>query len=229
MSTAENIGERIRRIRQARGVSLRKVAQQLGVSPSLISQVETGKSRPSVATLYSLAGLLEVSADELLGIEGTTGVPSFSAAPPLTPEVQRASENPMIEMEDGVRWERLASRPDGRTDSLLVTYEAGASSSPTGKLTRHSGFEQAFILEGELVLRLEFDEYVLGPGDSLQFESARPHLYLNRSAAPARGVWFVMDRNGAGLEAEPGADGGRWRPHPPANPLNVLRRFDHLD
>ncbi|KAA9156401.1 helix-turn-helix domain-containing protein [Microbacterium lushaniae] len=229
MSTAENIGERIRRIRQARGVSLRKVAQQLGVSPSLISQVETGKSRPSVATLYSLAGLLEVSADELLGIDGAAGAPSFAAAPPLTPEVQRASENPMIEMEDGVRWERLASRPDGRTDSLLVTYEAGASSSPTGKLTRHSGFEQAFILEGELILRLEFDEYTLGPGDSLQFESARPHLYLNRSSAPARGVWFVMDRNGAGLEAEPGADGARWRPHPPANPLNVLRRFDHLD
>lgn len=232
MSTAENIGERIRRIRQSRGVSLRKVASELGVSPSLISQVETGKSRPSVATLYSLAGFFGVSADELLGIAGqdrAAAEPAFPAYRAATPEVQRGADNPSIEMEDGVRWERLASSPDGRADALLVTYEAGASSSAAGKLTRHSGFEHAYILEGELTLQLEFDEYVLGPGDSLQFESARPHLYTNRGSSPARGVWFVMGRRSASMDAEPGAEAVRRGRPMTANALDVLRRFDHMD
>lgn len=231
MSSAENIGERIRHIRQSRGVSLRKVAQELGVSPSLISQVETGKSRPSVATLYSLAGLFGVSADELLGIAGQERPRGATAPlpPAPTPEVQRASDNPVIEMEDGVRWERLAASPDQRADALLVTYEPGASSSAAGRLTRHSGFEHALILEGELTLQLEFDEYVLGPGDSLQFESARPHLYTNRSSAPARGVWFVMGRRSATLDAEPGPEPIAWPAPSRAAALDVLRRFDHLD
>ncbi len=228
MSTADSIGDRVRRIRQARGMSLRKVAQELGVSPSLLSQVETGKSRPSVGILYSLAGFFGVSADELLGLAGTTRVETPPPAwfPP-TPEVQRGVDNAVIEMEDGVRWERLAVSPDGRADALLVTYAPGASSGEDGKLTRHSGFEHALILEGELTLLLEFDTYVLGPGDSLQFESMRPHAYVNRGTVDARGVWFVMGRRSAALDAVV----------PPAvtyaaaasRGLDVLGRFDHID
>lgn len=231
MSTAENIGARIRHIRQSQGISLRKVASELGVSPSLISQVETGKSRPSVAILYSLAGFLGASADQLLGLadqEPPPADPTPPASAAVAPEVQRSSENPAIEMEDGVRWERLASSPDGRADALLVTYRPGASSSAGGKLTRHSGFEHAYILEGELTLQLDFDEYVLGPGDSLQFESARPHAYTNRGSVDARGVWFVMGRRTAQLDPQPVAEIVR-RQGPLSGAFDVLRRFDHLD
>ena len=65
---------------------------------------------------------------------------------------------------------------------------------------RHSGIEYAYILEGELTLQLDFDTYVLGPGDSLQFDSVRPHLYSNKGTTVAQGVWFVVGRrqqNGA--------------------------------
>ena len=46
----------------------------------------------------------------------------------------------------------------------------------------------------ELTLQLDFDTHVLGPGDSLQFDSVRPHLYSNRGSTPARGLWFVVGR-----------------------------------
>ena len=49
---------------------------------------------------------------------------------------------------------------------------------------RHAGVEYAYILEGELTLQLDFDTYVLGPGDSLHFDSVRPHLYSNRGRRP---------------------------------------------
>jgi DNA-binding XRE family transcriptional regulator/quercetin dioxygenase-like cupin family protein len=61
----DNLGARLRDVRLQSGMSLREVARRLGVSPSFISQMENGKSQPSVATLYSMAELLGVSIDEL--------------------------------------------------------------------------------------------------------------------------------------------------------------------
>ncbi len=142
--------------------------------------------------------------------------------------MQRAAENPVLEMENGVRWEGLAVG-DGAADALLVTYEPGASSSVEGRLMRHSGVEYACILEGELTLQLEFDTYVLGPGDSLHFDSVRPHLYSNRGASPARGIWFIVGRREQN-RAMPGAPGAPE--FDAAAPLNsavdVLRAMDGL-
>jgi transcriptional regulator with XRE-family HTH domain len=67
------LGIRLKRVRERSGMSLREVARQLGVSPSFVSQLENGKSQPSVATLYSLAQLLEVSIDELFAEEDRDG------------------------------------------------------------------------------------------------------------------------------------------------------------
>ena len=110
--------------------------------------------------------------------------------------MQRAADNPVLEMENGVRWERLAIGDGGPADALLVTYAPGASSSVEGRLMRHAGVEYAYILEGELTLQLDFDTYVLGPGDSLHFDSVRPHLYSNR-AIVARTRHLVRRRAGA--------------------------------
>jgi transcriptional regulator with XRE-family HTH domain len=195
-----DVGARLREARLERGFSLRSVAQALGVSASLISQVETGKTQPSVSTLYAMVSHLGVSMDELLGVAPSTprkpGAPApiFGHSGPVLPAIQRAGENPVLEMENGVRWERLAVGEGGPADALLVTYEPGATSSIEAKLMRHSGIEYAYLIEGELTLQLEFDTHVLGPGDSLQFDSVRPHLYSNHSDAVARGIWFVFGR-----------------------------------
>jgi transcriptional regulator with XRE-family HTH domain len=204
MTTAE-IGQRLRDARLERGLSLRALAQSLGVSASLLSQVETGKTQPSVSTLYAIVSALGVSLDDLLGVTADSGR-APSPAPAGAP-VQRASENPVLEMENGVRWERLAIGQDGAADALLVTYAPGASSSVEGRLMRHSGVEYAYVLEGRLTLQLDFDEYELAPGDSLHFDSVRPHLYSNRGDTVARGVWFVVGRRQQNLElpAAPGA------------------------
>src|ERR1700761_9237839 len=59
------VGERLREHRTDAGMSLRELARQVGVSPSLISQTEHGKATPSVATLYAIVSILDVSLDEL--------------------------------------------------------------------------------------------------------------------------------------------------------------------
>lgn len=234
---AEDIGTRLRVARMQKGMSLRSLAGSLGVSASLISQVETGKTQPSVSTLYAIVTHLGISIDELLGVSVPTA-PSAPAADSPAPiaassipgraSVQRAEDNAVLEMENGVRWERLAAG-EGPADALLVTYEPGATSSVEGKLMRHAGVEYAYLLEGELTVQIDFDTFTIRPGDSLHFDSVRPHLYLNRSDRIARGIWFVVGRREQN-QSMPAASGvGQAPPTSIGSAVDVLRAMDDLD
>lgn len=232
---SEDVGARLRVARVQRGMSLRSVASALGVSASLISQVETGKTQPSVSTLYAIVTYLGISIDDLLGVTtpAASSAGAAAPAPPVAPTVsgrapvQRSSENAVLEMENGVRWERLAAG-EGPADAILVTYEPGATSSVEGKLMRHAGIEYAYLLEGELTVQLDFDTYTLRAGDSLHFDSVRPHLYLNHSDQIARGIWFVVGRR-AQNEAMPDAAEGNVAPTSIGSAVDVLRAMDDLD
>ncbi len=224
-STGNDIGARLRLERQARGISLRKVAKDLGVSASLISQVETGKTQPSVSTLYSLASLMSISVDELLGLPTDQLAFQIRDVPNL--DLQRGADNPVIEMENGVRWERLAMESGGSVDSLLVTYQPGGSSSLEGKLMRHAGSEYVYMLDGEITLHLEFDSYVLGRGDSVHFDSSRPHMFSNHGSIAAIGTWFVVGRRDD-VALTRGKDGFSRAPSA-RSALEVLARLDPLE
>lgn len=187
----EQLGERLREEREGRNLSLRAVASAVGISPSMLSQVETGKIHPSVNTLYAMVSYLEVSLDDLLGLAQNGNAAASSALKAQRLGVQRAGENPTIEMENGVTWERLANAGHRGVDPLIMTYAPGASSSAEGKLMRHSGSEYGYLLEGQLTLMLDFDTFTLRVGDSICFDSHRPHLYRNDTQEVARGIWFV--------------------------------------
>lgn len=197
-----DVGSELRRVREARKLSLRAVASAVGVSASLLSQVETGKTQPSVSTLYALVNHLGISLDGLMGTPKTGAAPltlggsSTGSAPDpdrrTDSVVQRREDNPVIEMENGVTWERMAVGQSGIADPLIVTYAPAASSSMEGKMMRHAALEYGVLLEGRLTLRIDFDTYELEPGDSFCFDANRPHLYVNQSDQAARGIWFVI-------------------------------------
>lgn len=91
------LGSRLRQARQKSGLSLRALARQLGVSASFVSQLENGKSQPSVATLYSLAQLLDVSIDELFAPGASPAdqkTPVEIAAADVAPKPGRAARPP---------------------------------------------------------------------------------------------------------------------------------------
>jgi transcriptional regulator with XRE-family HTH domain len=203
----EDVGPRLRAHREQRELSLRELARRLGVSPSAISQIETGKSRPSVSTLYAIVSELGMSLDELFGApRPAQPAATLPAAPPAAARrephaqpstgrhVQRADSRATIELESGVRWERLTPGHDHDTDFLFVTYDVGGSSSEGNRSIRHSGHEYGLILSGSLEVTVGFDHYVLGPGDSISFDSTVPHRLTNLGDEPVRGVWFVVGR-----------------------------------
>lgn len=185
------LGARIREARLARGWSLRSTAARAEVSPSLLSQVETGKVQPSVSTLYAIVSCLGLSVDDVLGYQPIAA----RRRGPLDP-VQRGADAPELVMENGVTWRRLAVL-DGadRVDALRVTYQPGASSSIDDAHMRHAGVEHGYLISGELTLKIDFETFVIRAGDSLCFDSQRPHLYVNHGSTVAEGVWFVTGRS----------------------------------
>lgn len=213
-STIPPVGERIREERLRQGMTLRGLARAVGVSPSLISQIETGRSRPSVSTLYAITKALGISIEDVFDarepiappVQQGTGALSMAqalaasaaavldqdAVPHLGPLV-RPPEREILELDSGVTWERLGRVPGVHVDFLLVTYAPGGTSSSTGQLMRHAGCEYGFLLEGELVLTLGFDDYKVSAGDAVSFPSSTPHRYRNDGERPAVGVWFVYD------------------------------------
>ncbi|MFE9025489.1 helix-turn-helix domain-containing protein [Streptomyces iakyrus] len=200
------LGARIRQARLERGTSLRALAREVGVSPSLVSQIETGKSQPSVSTLYAITTALGISVESLFDVREHAAASSPGPSPGTVPHALAALAadpgrriGPLVgadgretlELDSGVVWERLGRVPGAETDFLLVTYRPGGSSSGSGALMRHPGTEYGHLTSGELVLTLGFEEYTLRPGDSVCFESTTPHRYRNDGEVPAVGVWFV--------------------------------------
>ena len=198
------MGDRLRRARTARGISLRSMARRVGVSPSLISQVETGRAKPSVNTLYALANELGISLDELLFMDAPPVPPmpaedsaeTFEERLPHEP-VQRAGARATIRLGSGVVWERLTTESLRNVDFLYVTYEVGGASSPSDAFQRHTGLEWGYVLSGTLRVNIGFEEYVLGPGDAITFDSAAPHRLSNDGSEPVHAVWFVLGRRSA--------------------------------
>lgn len=225
LAIEDDIGRRLRARREERNVSLRELARRLRISPSAISQFETGKSRPSVSTLYAIVSELGISLDELFG--GISGEPAERASPerkagpppePSSPartvpaadarHVQRSGSRQAIDLETGVRWERLTPQADTDTDFLYVVYDVGGSSCQGDRFIRHAGREYGLVLSGTLEVTVGFDRYELGPGDSICFDSTVPHCLRTLGSKPVHGVWFVVgrqsDRRAEGLDREPG-------------------------
>jgi transcriptional regulator with XRE-family HTH domain len=195
----EDIGTRLREERDRVGISQRELARRVGLSASMISQIESGQSKPSVSTLYGIVTELGVSLDDIFGANGTASPGDDAAAGDgsihLGPMVA-VEDRHVIDLDSGVRWERLTSHQHEDVDFLHVVYDVGGSSASDEKLMRHPGREYGVVLEGRLGVQLGFDEFSLGPGDSIAFDSTQPHRLWNLGDVPVKGIWFVVGREG---------------------------------
>lgn len=193
----DGVGQRLRAERERQGVTLRSLARRLEISPSALSQIETGRSRPSVGTLYAIVSELDMSLDELFG-SARSATPRDTGARSV---VQRRETRKVLDLESGVRWERLTPTAEPDADFLHVVYEVGGASSRPGTHMRHMGREYGLVLSGRLRVTIGFDDeqHELGPGDSIAFESSRPHRLENVGDEPVEAIWFVVGRSQSDL------------------------------
>ena len=213
-SLRNDLGQRLREARQEKKIGLRELARRLGVSASLISQIETGKTEPSINTLFAIVSELELSVNEIVfDSKQDAGLPSGTAAPqaqsgevvsrrtgesgpadaPDSP-VQRSTNRTSISLESGVSWQRLTAKSDHNVDFLHLSYPPGSESTPSHSLMRHNGMEYGYILSGRLQVSIGFDTYELGPGDTIAFNCTQPHRFATIGDETVEAVWFVVGR-----------------------------------
>jgi len=208
----DNLGSRLKDVRLKAGLTLRELARQADVSPSFVSQIENGKSQPSVSTLYAFAQLLNVSIDELFDQRGVD-----PSQPPLVEgwgpdgdknptnawhpseyanrvSVVHPSHRSHLVMADGVEWERLAATPEHAVNFMKITYAPGATSTAGGDLVGHEGFEYGYVLRGRLEVTVGSEIFTLNEGESLGFDSSIPHVLRNVGEGEFEGIWFVHGR-----------------------------------
>ena len=108
----------------------------------------------------------------------------------------------MITLNSGVTWERLMFWADEDVEFIEATYPPGGASAPADALVRHSGHEFGYVLSGTLRIVVGFDEFVLGPGDSITFPSSTPHRLSNEGDEAVRAIWVVRGRRGSQSDTE---------------------------
>jgi DNA-binding XRE family transcriptional regulator/mannose-6-phosphate isomerase-like protein (cupin superfamily) len=218
------VGPQLRERRLAAGLSLRQFAKILGVSASFISQLENGKSQPSVATLYQICSALEVTVDELFAaLDSSAAQPSSPdatakvALAPVSPSDPRSfgsaaladnrstvdlstpvigpARRQKLVLDSGVTWEQLSAIRETAIDFMFVRYDVGGSSTADEQLIRHSGVEYGYVISGELAVTLGFDTYRVRAGEAISFDSTTPHRLDNVGEVPVAGIWFVHGRN----------------------------------
>lgn len=176
------VGNRIRQLRKARGLSLKEVALKAGISGSFISQLERGISSPSVRVLARLADALDVGIAEMFPIEGE------DKEVPLN--VARVADRKRFSFaETGMSKELLTPfNKSPRLDIYIITFEPGGNTGETPFV--HQGEEAGYVLEGGIELVVDGQKSILGEGDSFRFSSTHRHQYRNAGSRTARAVWI---------------------------------------
>ncbi len=171
-----DVGHHLRELRTDRDLSLRALAERSGLNVNTLSLIENDKTSPCVGTLQQIAAALEVPIVAFFEI----GSPKNSVA------YIKASHRPRAAFAHGILEDLGAGLTNQGVEPFVVTLEPHANSGLHPIV--HPGVEFVFCLQGEIGYQVEDHTYVLGPGDSLLFESHLPHLWHNPTTQQSQAI-----------------------------------------
>ena len=177
MATVPRVGEIIRQLRQQRGLSLRDLAAQSGLSQSFLGAVERGRSDIAVGRLAQVAAVLGHDVASLLGY-------SLRQA---TPVLVQPEEHVKVDRGEGT--ELRAFRIPSTTLEFMV-----ASFAPRAQFAdavTHAGLDVMYVAEGDLVLVVDGVDYLLREGECAVWPSSQAHTVRNDADEPARAIGFT--------------------------------------
>lgn len=175
-----SIGSRVRDARAQKGMTLQQLSDATGISQSMLSLVERGKTSASIGTLITVSDALGLRISDLLVADEP--VPSGL--------VIRSSEQPIYETDQGVTWRVV--RQDRQRGVEIAINEYGPGTGSTRSPHHHKGYEYGLVLEGELTVELDRTTHLLRRGDTIAYSSSTAHKIWNYGRSPARGLWIIV-------------------------------------
>jgi transcriptional regulator with XRE-family HTH domain len=180
MVPKELIGKRIRKIRKEKGYTVDELANKMGVSQSLISQIERGQVSPSLETLWKLSHAADVPVFYFLKNITSSNI-----------HIRRKDEQKVIRMlHPNVTYRMLS--PD--IDRPIEVFELIVQPGKVGDFPKrsHQGEEFGYVTKGILEIELEDRTCRLETGDSIYFDSKIEHRFYNPGDEDAIGIWMMF-------------------------------------
>jgi transcriptional regulator with XRE-family HTH domain len=179
LADTANLGERIRGVRLSKGLSLKELAAQAGLSRAFVTQIERNQTSPSVASISRIAKVLGVTLSEL-----------FAAAHNAEGLVRQEERIRITYAGNKYFDEVLSPSVSGRLLVLFCTIEPGADSGH--ELYAHDADEECVIvMQGTLEVVVEGNVFNLGPGDALTLSSRRQHGFRNAGTEEVQAFWVM--------------------------------------
>lgn len=159
------IADNLNRIREARNLSLEQLAERTGVSKSMLRQIETGNSNPTIATIWKIANGLRVSFTSLLREpEVEAEVKSFTRNDPLTGADSHYRLYPMVPFD-----------PEKSFETYYL--EIDPNTSFTGEPHEGNVYEYVYVTAGRLQVTVDGNAFEIYADEFLQFQANCPHEY----------------------------------------------------
>ncbi len=174
------IGERIRALRKAKGLSIADVSKQSGIPESTISGIERHMVSPPLGNIVSLAKVFDVSVGDFFGESGDSPYCIVRSSDRKTVSRFNSTDGAA----GGYTYQSLGQQKKNRhMEPFLVTLSPSESSET--EPNQHIGEEIIFVLEGHVEVRLLDQTEILNPGDSIYYDSTMPHFISCHGKEPA--------------------------------------------
>lgn len=167
ISAGGELGDRIRRIRSAHGISQRELARSAGMTNGAISMIEQNRVSPSVASLKKLLSAFGLSLSEFFASDFEPDTKVFYR----TDDMTRIADGLLVLRQIG------AGRTQRKLQVLHETYAPGGDTGPA--MLSHEGEEAGVVVQGQIEVTVGGQCEVLGPGDGYYFSSRLPHRFRN--------------------------------------------------
>lgn len=184
----QDTGKRITQLRKAKGLSMSELAKTVGVSRSLISQVEKGEAYPSLQTLGKIAESLGVSMSKFFQIE--------SEAKDEEEIIVHSGSRKIIYMQDSKVKYHILSPSIYQDMEFVITEFPPYHQEDTIDYFRHEGKEYFYVLTGELELTVGNNTYSVKEDDSGCFDASQVHYFINKTEKVAK---IIVAANEPGL------------------------------
>ena len=159
------VANNLQTIRESRKLSLDRLSELTGVSKSMLCQIETGKSSPTIGTIWKIANGLKVSFTSLLRKPAVEAkVRSFTGGKPLTAESEHYRVFPLIPFEPEQSYETYYFEMDPDTVFSGEPHEGNV-------------YEYVFVIKGQLAIKVEGKNFNINENQFLQFQANYPHEY----------------------------------------------------
>lgn len=178
----DQMGKRIKKRRESLGLQVKELSKKIGVTSSLISQIERGKAYPSIVTLKKVAEAMQTTVGDLIG------------------ENEKLVEHPLLKTSErrfvkqnkkGTSLHLLSYHfPSKQIEPYIIQFKKNSDSK--GIMTSNfPGQEFCFVLKGSFDAEIKGKQYRLNEGDGFYFNSSQSHLFKNISGKEAELLWII--------------------------------------